>query len=91
MAQSLLAVSAKFADWYMHPCILSFFLTLDSYATLKRYTPVGAPLLMKKERMEATASRREDDQWYTRASVLLKRYFGVWMNYSMAPPLLQQW
>ena len=43
----------------------------------------GAPLLMKRDRLEPAATRREDDQWYTCKSVPLKLYTGVWTNHSL--------
>jgi hypothetical protein len=58
---------------------------------LKRHAPAGAPLRMKKSRIEGATFWREDDQRYTRANVFLKLCCGVWTNHSMLPPLLQQW
>jgi hypothetical protein len=45
---------------------------------------------MKKDRIKAATSWREDDQQYTYTSVFLKLYSGVWTNHSLSPHLLQQ-
>src|SRR6266568_6484433 len=63
----------------------------DNCGGLKRHAPAGAPLRMKKSRIEGATFWREDDQRYTRANVCLKLCSGVWTNHSLLPPLLQQW